>query len=352
MPFQRPTLTDLITRIFSDFVSRLNLPGALLRRSVVWAMSRVMAGAAHMLHGHLEYIAQESMPDTAVDNLTRWANIWGVTLKQAQFADGPILFTGTTEGATIDAGSVYKIGDIEYTTQADATISGGVASVEVKANLAGSDGNSAAGTVLTAVFPVAGVSNTATVDTAGITNGSNVETLDSLKARYLARIRQAPNGGSAADYVEWALEVPGVTRAWLKPLYLGIGTVVLFFVRDFDTPIIPDTNEVQAVQDYIDGVRPVTADFTALAPIPDAIDFAIAINPNTAAVRNAITAELTDFMQRESEPGGTLWHSRIDDAISGADGEFKHILTTPADNVVSAAGHMAVMGSIVFSALS
>ncbi len=352
MPFARPTLTDLISRIFADFVSRLNLPGALLRRSVVWVMSRVMAGAVHMLYGHLDYIAQESMPDTAVDNLPRWANIWGITLKQAQFASGTVLFTGTTEGATVIAGSEYKLGDVVYITQADATIAGGVASASVKANVAGTSGNAAAGTALTAVFPVGGVSNTATVDTAGITNGSDVEKLDSLRARYLARIRQAPMGGAKVDYIEWALEVPGVTRAWCYPLYLGAGTVAVIFVRDFDTPIIPDANEVQAVQDYIDERRPVTSVFTALAPVPDALNFDIAINPNSAAIRSAITAELTDFMEREAEPGGTLYRSRIDEAISGADGEFRHVLNMPAGDVVSAAGHLRVMGTIAFSTLS
>ena len=54
MSFERPTLPDLVSRIQTDFVSRLALTGAVLRRSVVTVLARVLAGAAHMLHGHLE----------------------------------------------------------------------------------------------------------------------------------------------------------------------------------------------------------------------------------------------------------------------------------------------------------
>jgi uncharacterized phage protein gp47/JayE len=39
-----------------------------------------------------------------------------------------------------------------------------------------------------------------------------IETLDALYSRYLQRVQNPGHGGNAADYIGWALEVPGVTK--------------------------------------------------------------------------------------------------------------------------------------------
>lgn len=350
MPFQRPTLADIINRTFADLVGRLNLQGALLRRSVVGVLARVLAGASHLLHGHLDYIARESMPDTAVDNLPRWSNIWGVTLKDAEFASGPVTFPGTVDGTPIPAGTAIKrsADGVQYTTQADATVIGGTVTVTVKADDAGELGNADVGTQLTIVFPIENINSTGAVASGGIVNGSDVEKPPSQRARMLARIKQPPHGGADFDYVAWALEVPGVTRAWVYPLHLGAGTVGVTFVRDDDTSMIPDPAEVAAVQDYIDAHRPVTADATVFAPIADTLNFSIEATPSTAAIKAAIEAELRDFLAREAEPGGTLFLSRINEAISIASGEFDHTLTLPSADVVYATGHIATFGAITW----
>lgn len=349
MAFWRPTLTEIIERTFSDLVGRLGLQGALLRRSVVGVLARVLAGASHMLHGHLDWIARQAIPDTADEWLPRWASIWGVARREAEFATGRVSFVGTINGTVIPAGTVVKRSDgVEYETQADATVTGGAATATVTAREAGSLGNADAGTTLTLLFPIAGVNSTATIADGGITNGSDVEGDDELRARLLARIQQPPHGGAKFDYEMWAREVPGVTRAWVYPMYLGPGTVGITFVRDNDDPIVPDAAEVQAVQDYIDERRPVTAEVVVFAPTAEPLDFEISITPNTEAVRAAIEAELRDFLSRESEPGGTLYLSRINEAISIASGEFDHTLISPSADVVMATGHLAVMGDITW----
>lgn len=350
MPFNRPTLSGIIDRTFSDITSRLNLQGAILRRSVVGVLARVLAGASHMLHGHLDWIAKQAIPDTADEWLPRWAAIWGVTRRAAEFAVGNVTFTGTINGTIIPAGTVLRTADgIEYETDADATLTAGTATAAVTAVVAGADGNADAGTSLTIVNPIAGINSAVTVAVGGLTNGSDVEDDDSLRARLLARIQQPPHGGADFDYEAWALEVPGVTRAWVYPQQLGIGTVSVLFVRDDDASIIPDAAEIEAVQDYIDERRPVTAEVFVLAPTPDTLDFTIELSPDTAAIRSAIEAELEDLLSREAEPGGTLYLSRINEAISAAAGEFDHTLTVPAADVVSATGHMPVMGEITWA---
>ncbi len=348
MAFQRPTLTEIIDRTFSDLSSRLSLQGAILRRSVVGVLARVLAGASHMLHGHLDYIAREAIPDSAVDKLPNWAAIWGIARKSAEFASGNVSFTGTINGTVIPAGTALRTADgLEYETQADATITAGVAAAEVQALEAGEAGNADAGLSLTIISPIAGVSSSVVVAVGGITNGSDTEDDDSLRARMLARIQQPPHGGNKADYKQWALEVPGVTRAWVYPLHLGAGTVGITFVRDDDVSMIPDSTEVEAVQDYIDERRPVTAYAVVFAPTAVPLDFEIQ-GTFSAAVKAAIQAELEDFIKRESEPGGTLYLSRINEAISLAAGEFDHYLFAPGSDVHRDPGEITTMGTITW----
>jgi uncharacterized phage protein gp47/JayE len=121
-------------------------------------------------------------------------------------------------------------------------------------------------------------------------------------------------------------------------------------VRDDDAPsIIPDAGEVEAVQEYIDALRPVTAALTVVAPDPVELDFNIAVTPNTQAVKDAVQAELLDLLRREAEPNGTILISRIREAISIAAGEENYSMSAPTADVTHTVNEIAVMGTITWS---
>ncbi len=350
MPFSRPDIQTLIDRLAGDIESRLPGTDARRRRSVLAALARAQAGAAHGLHGHLDWLARQLMPDTAeTDHLERWASIWGVSRKPAAPAAGTVTFTGT-DGSTIPAGTALARADgAEYTTDAAATIAAGVASVAVTATVPGAAGNAAAGTQLSLTAPVTGVQGQATVDAPGLAGGADTEDDASLRARLLARIREAPHGGNANDYVQWALEVPGVTRAWVYPQELGPGTVTVRFVAD-DDPAgpIPSQTLVDGVAAHIDALRPVTAAVTVVAPVDVPINPTIRLTPNDPAVQAAVQAELEDMLRREAVPGGTILLSHINEAISIAAGETDHALVSPTADVTHATGELAVLGTITW----
>lgn len=354
MSFARPTLQTLIDRIIADINARLPGADARLPYSNLNVLAFAEGGAVHGLYGFIDWLSQQILPDTAdAEHLDRWCSIWGVSRKAAAPATGNITLTGTT-GATVPVGTLMQRADgQQYQTTAVGTLAAGTATVATVAVTAGLAGTSTAGTNLNLVSPLAGVNAAATVATGGLTGGADVETDDALRARLLARIQQPPQGGSANDYVTWALQVAGVTRAWVYPGELGAGTVTLRFVRDNDgtgAAIIPDAGEVAAVQAYIDALRPVTAQLTVVAPTSVPLNFQITgLTPSTSAVQAAVQAELQDLLLREATPGGTILLSHIRAAISQATGEIDYALVSPTANVTNTTGNMSTMGSIAWS---
>jgi len=347
--YSRPTLAEIIQRVSNDVLSRLS-QADVLRRADAEVYARAMAGVAHGLYGFIDWLSAQLIYDTAtVEILDRWCSIWGVTRKPAAGATGSVGFV-VAAGAVIPSGTLLQALDgVQYATTSDATVVGLAASAPVAAVVAAAAGNRGAGQSLTLVSPLVGVQSTATAGL--LSGGADIETDDALRARLLSRIQQPPHGGNANDYVAWALEVAGVTRAWCYPAELGLGTVTVRFTRDNDgsgAAIIPDAGEVAAVQAYIDALRPVTAVLTVVAPVAVPLAFSIALTPNTAAVQAAVQAELQDLITREAVPGGTLLLSHIRAAISAAAGETNYVMSAPSADVTNTTGNITTLGTITW----
>lgn len=350
MPFSRPSLSDLIARARADFETRLPGADSRLRHSVLDVLARMHGGAASGLYGYLDWLARQILPDTADGEfLARHAAIWGVRRKAATAARLTVSASGVN-GSVIAAGSGLQRADgALYTVQAEAVIADGAALLDVAASDPGAAGDADAGTALTFTSPVPGVNAVAAVASLD-TSGTEQEDDASLLARLLDRIQKPPQGGASNDYVQWALAQPGVTRAWCYPQWMGLGTVGLAFVMDGREDIVPLPADVDAVQAALDLLRPVTAELFVFAPVARPVDFVIRLTPDNPASRAAVSAELADLFARESEPGGTLWLSRIGEAISLAEGEFRHVVQQPGSDETAAAGELLVLGDVVFVA--
>ncbi len=354
MPFERPTLAELIDRVKGDLRGRLEIAGPLLRRAMADVLSTVWAGAVHTLYGYLDWLARQLFGDTAErEQLLRKAAMYGITSTPATYATGNVTATGIN-GTDILADTILRLNAAtSYRVTTGQTISGGTATLPVEAVLAGEDANIPEGTALSFENPIAGVTSTATVATGGITGGVDEEGTEEVRDRYLLRLREPPEGGADQDYEAWALAVAGVSRAWVYPHELGLGTVVVRFVRDNDVSIFPDASEVAAVQAALEEQRPITAEVTAAAPTELAVDFTIALDPDNADTRAAVTAELEDLLRREGEPGdgagrGTILISKIRTAIGIAEGVDDYTLSVPSADVVPAVGELATVGTITW----
>jgi uncharacterized phage protein gp47/JayE len=358
MPFARPTLAELFDRIKGDMRGRLEIDGPLLRRALADVLSAVWAGAVHMLHGYLEWLSRQIFGDTAErEQLLRMAGMYGITPTAATYATGNVTATGTN-GSVIPADTILRLdAATSYRVTTGQTISGGTATLPVEAVLAGEDANIPEDTELSFESPIAGVTATAEVATGGITGGVDEEGTEEVRDRFLLRLREPPEGGADQDYEAWALAVAGVTRAWTYPHELGLGTVVVRFMTDDpDTGEagFPDAGAVADVQAALEEQRPITAEVTAEAPTELAVAFTIALDPDTADIRTAVTAELEDLLSREGEPGdgagrGTILLSKIRTAIGVAEGVEDYTMTVPSADVVPAVGELPVLGVVTWA---
>lgn len=342
MAYEIPTLPALIKRTESDF--ERNAPDA-LRRADAKVAARALSGAAFELYGFQAWVARQSNPATCDEAmLLNWAD-W-------RLEDGPtpaVPAGGLAEveganGALVDAGQLYQSKDgRRYVVAESATLVGGRARLKVVAEDIGTIGNIEGGS-LTAVTPVLGVSSTAVIGPDGIVGGADQESIEALRARVQAAFKNPSKVGSGADFVEWALEVPGVTRAWALPRWMGPGTFGLVFVRDSDPDLIPTAAQVAEVQAYLDQKRPVTSEVYALAPEPLALNFRLSVKPDSTALRAAVEQSLRVLIDDEGGPDKTLLTTHVRAAISNTPGEADHVVFEPAADVVIKPNQVAVPG--------
>lgn len=346
MPFDTPSLPTLIARTQSDLASDA------LRRSDSQVLARTLSGTAYGLYGYLNWIADQILPDRAdEETLERLAVLrLNKPRKPAQPAEGTVTFTAAAL-AVLDANLVLQADDGRaYKIALGVTTSAGVNTATIAAVDAGVLGNADPGLTLRLVQPVEGVVNNFIVQAPGLAGGIAKESVESLRARVVRSYRVIPHGGSPADYETWALEVPGVTRAWCRRNYLGPGTVGLFVMRDGDTNPLPNPAQLAEVKAYIDQptVRPVTAELYVMAPVELPVLYRIHAVPDTSAIRAAIQGQLIDLHDREAGLGETLLLTHIAEAISGSIGETDHQLIAPAANVVPASNQLLTFGGITW----
>ena len=347
MPFETPSLPVLIKRTQSDLASDS------LRQSDAQVLARTLGGAAYGLYGYLDWIAEQILPDKADEStLERIAALrLNQPRKPAQTASGSVSFIASA-GAVLDVDTLLQSSDGRtYKVTAARTTSNGLNSTTIAALEAGSLGNAEAGLTLIPVQPIAGiVGNSFTVLAPGLNGGVARESLESMRARVIRSYRIIPHGGSAQDYETWALECPGVTRAWCRGGFLGPGTVGLYIMRDDDPQPVPNEEQLAEVQAYIEPLRPVTAQVHVRPPVQVPITYRLTLTPDTSAIRAAVEAQLRDLHNREADLGQKLLISHIREAISSTSGENDHTLISPVADVEAEPNELLTFGGCVWGA--
>lgn len=323
----------------------------------------------HLTLQYVDWLALQLLPDTAeTEWLDRHGQIWLINADGSKGRKLATLATGTASfvanigaGAVIPAGTQLQSGvsmpvdsdspfqTMTFETLADITTSTGAVIGDIRALDAGSLGNLPSGTTLSVSPPIPGLDVAVTV--VDVEGGVDTETDDQLRRRVLARIQNPPMGGDANDYVQWALAVPGVTRAWQWSSAPGTITVfVMFDDLRANNDGFPEPQDLPAVVAYIDQMRPVTVkEFFVLGPTRQFFDVTIAnLMPNTDEAKAEIEQSLRDMLFDFAAPGQTIFAAWINFAIMNASSVFSFDLVTTDDIVMQSPGHMAVLGTILY----
>lgn len=340
----RPSLSKIIERITADADSRYDQE--FLRRSDMKTFIRVLAGASHELYSALEYGRKQLFTETAETSyLERRGRLFDIYRKEATRATGTVTFDWSSPVA-IPSGSVIQTTEgYQYETTEDVNNDG---TASVQALIAGATYNIDSGSEFSLVSAITGVSGaTATTD---ITGGTDAEDDESLRARILERTQNPPRTGTAEDYVQWALEVSGVTRAWCYPLEMGVGTVTVRFMTDGLTADgFPTAEKIAEVQSYLESKADVLAVIYVASPIAQAVNFDLGITPDNVTIRQRVEEALKELFYNEAVPGGGIYLSHINAAISAVADEEDHVIVSPAaDITASSNAYMLTLGSITW----
>lgn len=362
MPWPLITLRERRRQVRDSVASHLPGADATIPNSVLRELGESQANLTHDNDAHLDWVARMMMPDTAEGEFVdRWANIWlRQGRKSASHAFGQATISGVS-GSSVEAGTeltarvIDSAGETQvllFEISTGITLSGpsGVASIE--ALTPGALGNLDEGAQLSFVELPAGIDGQAIVAAPGLAGGADVEPDTEVIDRYIDVIQDPPHGGKRNDYVQWAKEVPGVTRAWAVQDQ-GVGTMTVRVLMDAifaGAQGVPDGAALTVIKAHIDTVRPVTVyQLFVVAPTVQAMNITITDLANdTPEVRTNIATELREMLKARAAPGQTIYASWIREAISAAVGEDWHD-TAIANQVPSSGGHMIFLGNITYS---
>lgn len=374
MPFLRPTLSDLRAQVAADTTAGLKTDG-LLRFSNMNIMGTALAGMAHLHYGYLDWIARQSVPFTCTgEYLEGWSALKKVYRKTATSAEGKVSFTATPN-TPIDAGiEITRSDSVAFTVNETVTAdSSGTAVVTVTAVVAGEAGNTALGSVMTLSSSITGVQSSGTV-TAVITGGADQELDEPLFERMLEAYQNPPNGGDQTDYVDWAKDVSGVTRAWCAPNGFGAGTVVVYTMFDDANAAYggfpQGTNGISSadnratsantaagdqltVANSIFAEQPVTAMVYSCSAVNNPIPFIISGLTNAStATRALVEAAIDEVFIEQGAPlsdGSIVELSAFESAIAAVAGTGGFVIKAPTDNITNVLGYLPARGAVDYS---
>ena len=363
MSFIIPTFTAVQAQVISDIESITNT--ALLQQDPLYAIAMAQAYQIASLYQSASTIANTSLPTNATGEvLEAWARLIGLARKEPtpsvslitlQGAPGTVIPEGTIlireDGATFTTDNLVTAGNqVGVTSQGTGAVQNSIAAL------------------LTVQTPITNLSPYAVTDVP-ITGGSDSETDADLLARFIQSFSTPKGGGNAADYVEWALKVNSVSRAWANPLGGGAGSVVIYVMEDDANAAeggFPQgsngvaagegrgtaaTGDQLAVANFIFQQQPVGALVYVHAPTPEPVNVVIqGLTNDSTAVRASILSALTGlFLTSVATPlGAEISLPRITATIQNAVGVGDFNLAQPTQGVSAPVGSLPVLGTIAY----
>lgn len=249
-------------------------------------------------------------------------------------------------------------------TPATGTVLAGFTSayILVKASDYGILGNSSGGSQLNLVSPIIDVDDNCFVTYDGLSGGLDAESDDQLRTRLRDRCSNFTAPFTQSGLPVFIRErVAGITRVWVQTATPSAGYVTIYFTRDDDVNIIPNSTQVNAVKSAIidvdTGIKPAnTPDsyVVVASPTPVSINVTFsALSPNTNAMKSAITVALGDYFKSDSvNVGQDITVNEVSALIYGITDEEGNTptftITAPSTTTAIADTELAILGTITY----
>ena len=185
---------------------------------------------------------------------------FGVYRKQGSKTIGEIKVEGQ-DGVTIENGTIVKANGLYFTVLNDIELPNDNV-IYVEANEVGYKYNLLANTEFELVEKNEKI--TKLVNEVDFTNGVDIETDEDLRKRFVKVVNNPSTSGNKNHYEEWALEVNGVGRAIVYPLWNGNGTVKVMIVGNDNKPVTDEI--VEACKTHIEECMPIGCQLTIITP--------------------------------------------------------------------------------------
>lgn len=216
---------------------------------------------------------------------------------------------------------------------------------------------------LTLVNAIAGVNPAVFTTFDGISGGLDVESDLSVENRVAEKFQSyfAAPFTSVGIPIFLKDAVAGITRVWVKDVYPKAGNVTIYFVRDNDVNILPNSTQIDDAKnaiingtDKLKKIKPSNtedSDVIVLAPTPVTVNFIFtSVTPNTDEMKQAIKDNLIDFFKNNTDFETSITRDEL----------FNIILQTTDDNgnapkvaigltdVIVGFGQIPILGTIEF----
>lgn len=255
--FSNQTYEAIKQRIFDNINIDIDKREGSFLSNMVSPLSEELAKAYINMSDILSLGFIEDTFDTYLD---KRVSEFGVYRKQGSKAIGEIKVEGK-EGAIITNGTLIKANDLYFTVLNDIELPTDNI-LYVEANEVGYKYNLLANTEFELVEKNDKV--TKLVNEVDFSKGVDIESDEDLRKRFVKVVNNPSTSGNKAHYEEWALEVNGVSRAIVYPLWNGNGTVKVMVVGNDNKPVLEDVRK--NVEDHITENMPIGCQLTVTTP--------------------------------------------------------------------------------------
>ena len=288
-----------------------------LRKAVLKVLARVIGAALYMLVLMQKKVWRNRFVKTCdIDALDGFGAEYAMPHKPPVYATGYVKLAVSGSGSVkIPAGTYFvdPLTGSEYYSISESDVAND-GKVRVVASVAGNAWNLAADTKLQFRDSTPDKVNDEVVVVApGVVGGKFFEvvvngqveywgeTAEEYRARLLNRVQNPPQGGSANDYKQWAERFNFVTKAFIKPNYPRINSVVVAcanFANDSSASL--DDDQVEEVCAYVNSPerRVVTADARVISVTPVKFLINATVAPFNDAVQESVRNALRSVLQQ------------------------------------------------------